>query len=69
MFAAASIVTFADMEANGFNLNIPRYVDTYEPEPEIDMAGLQRDIERLEGELIETRARMKTYLAELGIDG
>ena len=65
----ASIVTFAEMEANGFNLNIPRYVDTYEPEPEIDMAALQRDIERLEGELIETRGRMSTYLAELGIDG
>ena len=28
--------TFEEIEANAFNLNIPRYVDTFEPEPEID---------------------------------
>ena len=65
----SSIVTFAEMEANGFNLNIPRYVDTYEPEPEIDVAALQKDIDRLETELVETRKRIKLHLAELGIDG
>ncbi len=52
---------------NDFNLNIPRYVDTFEEEEEIDVAAVEQEIERLEGELAEVRARMKTYLKELGI--
>ncbi|HEU5068219.1 MAG TPA: class I SAM-dependent DNA methyltransferase [Sphingomicrobium sp.] len=65
----AHVAPFAEIEANGFNLNIPRYVDSFEPEPDIDVAAVQREIERLEDELVTTRARMKQYLAELGIDG
>ncbi|MCB8888224.1 type I restriction-modification system subunit M [Vreelandella malpeensis] len=53
---------------NGYNLNIPRYVDTFEPEEEIDVAAVQRDIERIEGELAEVRAKMAGYLKELGVD-
>jgi type I restriction enzyme M protein len=52
---------------NDFNLNIPRYVDTFKEEEEIDVAAVEQEIERLEGELAEVRARMKTYLKELGI--
>ena len=58
--------TFAETEENDFNLNIPRYVDTFEPEPEVDMAVVQNDIARIEDELADTQARMKQYLAELG---
>lgn len=58
-----------DIRANDFNLNIPRYVDTFEPEPEIDIAAVQREIEKVEAELVEVRARMTEYLRELGIDG
>lgn len=57
---------FAEIEENDFNLNIPRYVDTFEPEPEIDMAEVQRDIERINGELAEVEAKMDGYLKELG---
>ncbi len=53
---------------NGFNLNIPRYVDTFEPEDEIDVATVQKDILRIEGELVEVRAKMAGYLKELGVD-
>ena len=63
------LATYPEIEASDFNLNIPRYVDTFEPEPEIDVAALQVEIDRLEAELIETRQRMRRYLAELGIDG
>ena len=38
-------------------------------EREIDVAALQKDIDRLETELVETRKRIKLHLAELGIDG
>jgi len=43
-------------------------VDTFEPEEEIDIAALQKDINRIEGELIEVRGKMAGYLKELGVD-
>jgi len=58
--------TFAEIEENDFNLNIPRYVDTFEPEPEVDMAAVQTNITRIEGDLAETQAKMHEYLVELG---
>jgi type I restriction enzyme M protein len=60
--------TFEEIAENGFNLNIPRYVDTFEPEPEIDLQAVQNEIRDLEGRLAETRARMDVYLKELGIN-
>ena len=58
--------SFKEIELNEFNLNIPRYVDTFEPEPEIDIAATQREIEKIEAELVETQAKLKEYLKELG---
>src|SRR5262245_36228083 len=37
------------------------------PEEEIDVAAVEREIERLESELAEVRVRMKQYLKELGL--
>lgn len=51
---------------NDYNLNIPRYVDTFEEEPEIDIAAVQQEIEALEKELSEVHVRMDGYLKELG---
>jgi type I restriction enzyme M protein len=59
---------FEDIEANGFNLNIPRYVDTFEPEPEVDLQAVQNEIRDLEQQLADTREKMNFYLKELGID-
>jgi type I restriction enzyme M protein len=60
--------TFDEIEANAFNLNIPRYVDTFEPEQEVDLQAVQNEIRDLEKGLAETRAKMNFYLKELGID-
>lgn len=57
-----------EIAENDFNLNIPRYVDTFEAEEEIDVAALQREINTIEAELTEVRARMAGYLKELGVD-
>jgi type I restriction enzyme M protein len=58
----------AEIAENDFNLNIPRYVDTFEAEEEIDVAALQKDIYRIEAELVDVRAKMAAYLKELGVD-
>ena len=57
-----------EIAENDFNLNIPRYVDTFEPEEEIDIAALQKQINTIEAELAEVRGRMAGYLKELGVD-
>ena len=62
----AYAATFAEIEENEFNLNIPRYVDTFEPESEIDIPAVQQEIDQIETELVETQAKMKEYLKELG---
>lgn len=53
---------------NDFNLNIPRYVDTFEPEEEIDIAAVQEEIQTIEGELVKVRKEMDGYLQELGLN-
>ena len=57
-----------EIAENDFNLNIPRYVDTFEPEEEIDVAALQKEIDQIEAELAEVRGRMRGYLKELGVE-
>lgn len=60
------VATFEEMEENEFNLNIPRYVDTFEEEPEVDIAKVQTEIDTLEKELVTVQKEMKKYLTELG---
>lgn len=59
--------TFQEIQENEFNLNIPRYVDTFEEEEEIDIKAVQEEISKLEAELASTRKEMAHYLKELGL--
>lgn len=61
----AHLTSFEDIRGNDFNLNIPRYVDTFEEEEEIDIDAVQREIDRLEAELAEVRAQMTEKLKEI----
>jgi len=63
----AYVAIFDEIAENDFNLNIPRYVDTFEEEQEIDVAAVQKEIERLEAELVDVRVKMKKQLAEIDI--
>lgn len=62
----AFVATPNDIRENDYNLNIPRYVDTYEEEAEIDIPAVQKEIEQLETELADVQAKMKEYLKQLG---
>ena len=59
--------TREEIAENDFNLNIPRYVDTFEAEKEVDLKAVEREIETLDGQLSEVRKQMAGYLKELGI--
>lgn len=63
----AFVATPADIRENDYNLNIPRYVDTFEEEAEVDIPAVQREIDALEQELAQVQAQMNDYLKELGI--
>jgi type I restriction enzyme M protein len=61
----AHVAAFDEIAGNEFNLNIPRYVDTFEEEAPIDVDAVQKDIDRLEKELAEVRKQMAQKLKEI----
>ena len=63
----AHLATFNEIEKNGFNLNIPRYVDTSEEEKEIDLQTTFAELAKLEQEEREVDARLAEFFKELGV--
>lgn len=64
----AHVATMDEIKENGFNLNIPRYVDTFEPEPEIDLNEVAAEIRKLQAEIKGIDVELKPYFDELGLD-
>ena len=64
----AHVATMAEMAENGFILNIPRYVDTFEPEEEIDLNAVAAEIRKLRAEIKGIDAELKPFFDELGLD-
>ncbi|MFK8055943.1 MAG: type I restriction-modification system subunit M [Saprospiraceae bacterium] len=60
------VATLAEIEENEYNLNIPRYVDTYEEEEPVDIAETQAEIKALKKRIAEVEEKMNDYLIELG---
>ncbi len=52
---------------NDYNLNIPRYVDTFEDEAPIDIDDVNIEIQKIDDEIASVQARMDAYLKELGL--
>lgn len=65
----AFVAGLDEIAENYFNLNIPRYVDTFEEEEEVDVDQVQIEINDLEAELISVQEKMAEYLQELNING
>lgn len=64
----AHVANMSEIVENGFNLNIPRYVDTFEPEPEIDLNEVAGNIRRLNKEIKGIDEQLKPFFDELGLD-
>ena len=56
-----------EVKENDYNLNIPRYVDTFEEEEEIDIKAVMSEIKELEAKRAELDVQIDVYLKELGI--
>ena len=61
----AYLASYEDIKNNDFNLNIPRYVDSTEEEPEVDIKDLTRRMKETERELKESNQSLLDMLKEL----
>lgn len=61
----AYLATFEDIEKNDFNLNISRYVDTFEKEEEIDLNELLTSMAKTDDELEKVEGEFVSLLKEL----
>lgn len=62
----AYLASLQEIKDNDYNLNIPRYVDTFEEEEEIDLLAVRVEREQLKAQLTELEGEMAKYLEELG---
>ena len=62
----AHLATPEEIAGNDWNLNIPRYVDTFEEEAEIDLVAVRTERLKLKEELAALEVKMDGYLKELG---
>ena len=62
----AHAASFEEIKENDFNLNIPRYVDTFEEEEEIDLKAVREERKQIKAKLETLEQEMDGYLKELG---
>lgn len=63
----AHVAPMEEIVENGFNLNIPRYVDTFEEEEQIDIAANRTALEEIEAKEKEAVAKVNAFLIQLGL--
>ena len=62
------VASLQEVEDNEYNLNIPRYVDTFEEEEEIDIKQVQQELKEIDKQIEEVDKELNVYLKELGLD-
>ena len=60
-------VPIAEIRQNDYNLNIPRYIDTYEEEAPIDLHDVMHRLHELEARRADLDRQIDAYFAELGL--
>jgi type I restriction enzyme M protein len=60
------IATLEEIQENDYNLNIPRYVDTFVEEEPVDIMETQKEIVELKAKLNKVESKMEVYLKEMG---
>jgi len=62
------IASLDEVKENDYNLNIPRYVDTFEEEEPIDLNAVVQEIKKIDSDMVETDQKIKAFCDELGIE-
>lgn len=63
----AHLASFSEIEENDFNLNIPRYVDTFEEEEPIDIVTLSKEIKDIDDEIRSTELALLDMISQLQV--
>ncbi len=61
------VATLKEIEENDYNLNIPRYVDTFEEEPEINIDEVVKEMQSIDKNIITVDNKITNFCKELGI--
>ena len=62
------VATREEVAENDYNLNIPRYVDTFEEEEPVDLAAVAQELKAIDTDMATTDATIADYCNQLGID-
>lgn len=62
------VATLDEIKENDYNLNIPRYVDTFEEEEPVDLEAVQQEIKAVDEEIASLEKEIAGYLKELGVE-
>ncbi len=62
------LATMSEIEDNDWNLNIPRYVDTFEPEEVIDLDHVISELREIDANMIDVDETIRGFCLEIGID-
>ncbi|MGL5614435.1 N-6 DNA methylase, partial [Cetobacterium sp.] len=61
------VATMEEIKENDYNLNIPRYVDTFEEEEQVDIAAVQARLKARESKIENLYEKFNNQLKELGL--
>ena len=64
--STARVVDMDEVEENEFNLNVPRYVDTFEPEPRMDVMEALSQLRDAESARVDAERTLAAMLREAG---
>ncbi|MFY9244073.1 MAG: type I restriction-modification system subunit M [Polaribacter sp.] len=62
------LATLQEVQENDYNLNIPRYVDTFEEEESIDLLAITKDLKALENDIEATDKTIADFCQQLNIE-
>lgn len=64
----AHVASMEEIMENDYNLNIPRYVDTSEEIPDVDLEAVNKGIKDIDAEIAKVTEELKASFAELGLE-
>lgn len=62
------VASLDEVKENDYNLNIPRYVDTFEEEEPVDLQAVSHELQQLGKEMKKTDTEVAGFCKELGIE-
>ena len=62
------LASYDEIVKNDYNLNIPRYVDTFEEEPPIDIVALSKEMQDIDQKIAQSEAEFLSLVDDLDVN-